>query len=95
MLMVAGLLERSFGDIIVGRDRVDAPITDVGIAFQDHLLLEFRTAFDNVMLHADIRGLDRAMIASGRRSFSDSSGSRMRWTSIHASSPAACASASR
>ncbi len=63
MLMIAGLLERSSGDIIVGRDRVDAPITDVGIAFQDHLLLEFRTAFDNVMLHADIRGLDRETIA--------------------------------
>ncbi len=63
MLMIAGLLERSSGDIIVGRERVDAPITDVGIAFQDHLLLEFRTAFDNVMLHADIRGLDRETIA--------------------------------
>jgi NitT/TauT family transport system ATP-binding protein len=63
MLMIAGLLERSTGDIAVGRQRVDAPITDVGIAFQDHLLLEFRTAFDNVMLHADIRGLDRETIA--------------------------------
>lgn len=63
MLMIAGLLERSSGEITVGERRVDAPITDVGIAFQDHLLLEFRTAFDNVMLHADIRGLDRAMIA--------------------------------
>ena len=33
------------------------PITDVGIAFQDHLLLDFRTALDNVTLHADIRKL--------------------------------------
>jgi NitT/TauT family transport system ATP-binding protein len=38
------------------------PITDVGIAFQDHLLLDFRTAFDNVMLHADIRKLPRNQI---------------------------------
>ena len=38
------------------------PITDVGIAFQDHLLLEFRTAFDNVTLHADIRKLPRKKI---------------------------------
>jgi NitT/TauT family transport system ATP-binding protein len=62
MLMVAGLLKRSTGDIIVGSKPVSKPITDVGIAFQDHLLLEFRTAFENVMLHADIRGLPRKEI---------------------------------
>ena len=59
MLMVAGLLGRTTGNITVGGQMVDRPITDVGIAFQDHLLLEFRTAFENVMLHADIRGLPR------------------------------------
>ena len=63
MLMVAGLLKRSTGDILVGGRPVTRPITDVGIAFQDHLLLDFRTAFENVMLHADIRGLDRNVIA--------------------------------
>jgi NitT/TauT family transport system ATP-binding protein len=63
MLMVAGLLERSTGEIIVGGKPVSAPVTDVGIAFQDHLLLDFRTAFENVMLHADIRGLPRKDIA--------------------------------
>jgi len=62
MLMVAGLLARSDGDIVVGGNRVTRPITDVGIAFQDHLLLEFRTAFDNVMLQADIRKLPRKKI---------------------------------
>jgi NitT/TauT family transport system ATP-binding protein len=59
MLMVAGLLNRSGGDIVIGGSSVTSPITDVGIAFQDHLLLEFRTALDNVMLHADIRMLPR------------------------------------
>ena len=62
MLMVAGLLERSRGDILIGGQPVTKPITDVGIAFQDHLLLEFRTALDNVMLHADIRKLPRKNI---------------------------------
>ena len=62
MLMVAGLLSRSHGEIAIGGDPVVAPITDVGIAFQDHLLLEFRTAFDNVMLHADIRKLPRKQL---------------------------------
>lgn len=59
MLMVAGLLERTTGDIRIGESAVDKPITDVGIAFQDHLLLDFRTAIDNVMLQADIRGLPK------------------------------------
>jgi NitT/TauT family transport system ATP-binding protein len=62
MLMVAGLLKRSHGDIVVGGTSVTKPITDVGIAFQDHLLLEFRTALDNVTLHADIRRLPRKKI---------------------------------
>jgi len=65
MLMVAGLLKRTTGEICVDGRAVTKPITDVGIAFQDHLLLEFRTAFENVMLHADIRGLDRVTL--GRR----------------------------
>jgi NitT/TauT family transport system ATP-binding protein len=59
MLMVAGLLERSRGDIVVGGQLVTRPITDVGIAFQDHLLLDFRTALGNVTLHADIRKLPK------------------------------------
>jgi NitT/TauT family transport system ATP-binding protein len=62
MLMVAGLLKRSHGDIVVSGKSVTKPITDVGIAFQDHLLLEFRNAMGNVMLQADIRGLPRKKI---------------------------------
>ncbi|WP_406067641.1 ABC transporter ATP-binding protein [Micromonospora sp. NBC_01638] len=64
MLMVAGLLDRTIGDIRVGGELVKRPITDVGIAFQDHLLLEFRTALDNVMLQATIRGLPEREIRS-------------------------------
>lgn len=67
MLMVAGLLSRSRGDIAIGDQTVTRPITDVGIAFQDHLLLEFRTALANVMLHADIRGLPRDRIEGRAR----------------------------
>src|SRR5690349_21672189 len=62
MLMIAGLLARSSGTITIGGKPVTRPITDVGIAFQDHLLLDFRTALENVMLHADIRKLPRKKI---------------------------------
>ena len=67
MLMVAGLLKRTRGDIVVGGASVTRPITDVGIAFQDHLLLEFRTALANVTLHADIRRLPRKAIDARAR----------------------------
>jgi NitT/TauT family transport system ATP-binding protein len=62
MLMVAGLLQRSCGEIAIAGQPVTKPITDVGIAFQDHLLLDFRTALANVTLHADIRKLPRNKI---------------------------------
>jgi len=62
MLMVAGLMARSQGDIAVGGKSVIRPLTEVGIALQDHLLLDFRTAIDNVMLQADIRRLPRKPI---------------------------------
>jgi NitT/TauT family transport system ATP-binding protein len=67
MLMVAGLLSRSAGEIAIGGRPVVKPITDVGIAFQDHLLLDFRTALANVTLHADIRGLPRRDIEARAR----------------------------
>jgi NitT/TauT family transport system ATP-binding protein len=67
MLMVAGLLNRSHGRIVIAGVPVTKPITDVGIAFQDHLLLEFRTALDNVTLHADIRKLPKKKIEARAR----------------------------
>lgn len=60
MLIAAGLLAPSTGRVEVDGKRLEKPLTDVGIVFQDHLLLDFRTATDNVMLQQQIRGLDRA-----------------------------------
>lgn len=62
MLLIAGLLDKSAGEIRIGGKAVEKPITDVGIAFQDHLLLDFRTALQNVMLQADIRGLPKKKV---------------------------------
>lgn len=59
MLLVAGLIKCTTGQIIVGGREVQAPLTEVGIAFQDHLLLNFRTVEDNVILQAEVRGLNR------------------------------------
>lgn len=59
MLIVAGLLEPSNGEIEVNGERLYQPLTDVGIVFQDHLLLDFRTAIDNLLLQTQIRGIPR------------------------------------
>nr|WP_245973869.1 ABC transporter ATP-binding protein [Bosea caraganae] len=60
MLMAAGLIPVSAGELLVDGKRLTSPLTDIGIVFQDHLLLEFRTALENVMLQAEIRGLPLA-----------------------------------
>ena len=64
MLIAAGLSQATQGEILIGGRRLGAPLTDVGIVFQDHLLLEFRTALDNILMQHVIRGLplDRGRI---------------------------------
>jgi NitT/TauT family transport system ATP-binding protein len=62
MLMVAGLLAPTNGSISIDTAPLTRPLTEVGIVFQDHLLLEFRTAEDNVLLQGEIRKLDMAPI---------------------------------
>jgi NitT/TauT family transport system ATP-binding protein len=55
LLVVAGLLSPTQGEIHVGGEPLTKPLTDVGIVFQDDLLLDFRTTLDNVLLQSDIR----------------------------------------
>ncbi len=58
--MVAGLQPYTSGSITVAGRRVDCPQTELGIVFQDAILLDWRDILDNVMLQVDIRRLDRA-----------------------------------
>ena len=58
--MVAGLVPHSAGAITVGGKPVDRPLTDVGIVFQESILLDWRDVLSNVMLQIEIRGMDRA-----------------------------------
>jgi NitT/TauT family transport system ATP-binding protein len=43
---------------------VERPQTDVGIVFQESILLDWRDVLSNVMLQVDIRGMDRATYES-------------------------------
>ena len=64
LLIAAGLTLPTEGAILVDGAKLTAPITDVGIVFQDHLLLDFRTALGNIMLQHQIRGMP---LEDGRR----------------------------
>ena len=57
LLLCAGLLPATRGVIRHAGATLHAPLTDIGIVFQDHLLLDFRTALGNVLLQAHIRKL--------------------------------------
>ena len=58
--MVAGLVPHTAGSITVGGSAVERPLTDVGIVFQEAILLDWRDVLSNVMLQVDIRGRDAA-----------------------------------
>jgi NitT/TauT family transport system ATP-binding protein len=55
--IVAGLVPPSSGTVEVGGKTVVKPYTDVGIVFQRDLLLESRTAIENILLQIEMRGL--------------------------------------
>jgi NitT/TauT family transport system ATP-binding protein len=59
LMIVAGLISATRGVLQVGGRVVSGPLTDVGIVFQQDLLFDWRTILRNVMLQADIRGLDK------------------------------------
>src|SRR3954463_14541298 len=58
--MVAGLAPYTSGNITVGGRRVEKPQTDVGIVFQEAIMLDWRDVLENVMLQIDIRKMDRS-----------------------------------
>jgi NitT/TauT family transport system ATP-binding protein len=60
MKMVAGLQSYTAGSITIGGHTVDKPQTDVGIVFQEAIMLDWRDVLANVMLQIDIRKMDRA-----------------------------------
>lgn len=57
--IVTGLIPRSDGELTVFGKPVSGPVTDLGIVFQQPILLEWRNVLDNVLFQIDMRGLDR------------------------------------
>lgn len=60
LLMIAGLIPITAGTITIGSQAVDGPYTDLGIVFQDPVLLDWLDVMGNIMLQAKMRKLDLA-----------------------------------
>jgi NitT/TauT family transport system ATP-binding protein len=59
LTLVAGLLPVSGGSITLAGKRITEPSTDVGIVFQNALLLDWRTVLENIMVPIEVMGLPR------------------------------------
>jgi NitT/TauT family transport system ATP-binding protein len=57
MLMIAGLLEVTSGEIRLNDSIVDGPQTDIGIMFQDNTLVPWRDVRGNIELQLELRSL--------------------------------------
>ncbi|MEO0636873.1 MAG: ABC transporter ATP-binding protein [Pseudomonadota bacterium] len=60
--LIAGLMKPDTGEVWLGGERVTSPRSTVGMAFQNPVLLEWRTILDNVILPLEIvpNSLNRA-----------------------------------
>jgi NitT/TauT family transport system ATP-binding protein len=56
--LVAGLHLPTTGEVHVDGTHVDRPQTNLGIVFQSPVLLDWRTALDNVLMQIELRGGD-------------------------------------
>jgi NitT/TauT family transport system ATP-binding protein len=60
LMMIAGLIERTEGQILIDGEPVTGPRREVGIVFQQPVLLPWRTVLDNVLLPIELMKLPRA-----------------------------------
>lgn len=57
--ILAGLLDYEVGQVALDGQPIHGSRRDVGVVFQSSILLPWRTILENVMLPADVLGLDR------------------------------------
>ena len=60
MKIIAGLLDKTAGEVLVNGAPVTGPKASTGIVFQTPVLFQWRTVMDNVMLPVEILGLSKA-----------------------------------
>jgi len=65
--ILAGLLTRTAGLVTLRGEVVDGPRRDIGVVFQDPVLLPWRTVLDNIMLPVEVLRLERRPYRSRAR----------------------------
>jgi NitT/TauT family transport system ATP-binding protein len=60
--ILAGLLPRTAGDAALSGTPIKGPRRDIGVVFQSPVLFPWRSVLGNVMLPADVQGLDRTVM---------------------------------
>lgn len=64
IMLVAGLLPTSGGSLSVNAQPVTKPVTDLGIVFQQDLLMEWRSALRNILIQGEMRGIPKSQMRS-------------------------------
>jgi len=59
LMIIGGLIPATAGEVRVAGTPIRDAQTDVGIVFQDPVLLDWRSSLDNVMIQIEARRLDR------------------------------------
>ena len=72
--MVAGLVPATSGEISIAGNKVQKPVTDLGIVFQSPVLLDWRTVLGNVLVQLELRGLDATTYEPAARRLLDAVG---------------------
>jgi NitT/TauT family transport system ATP-binding protein len=54
-----GLTKHTSGQVTLNGESISKPVKDVGFVFQDHLLLEWRTVIENIMIQGEFRNMDK------------------------------------
>jgi NitT/TauT family transport system ATP-binding protein len=57
MMLASGLIPASAGSIEIDGRRIERPYTNLGIVFQQDLLMDWRRVLGNVLVQAEFRGL--------------------------------------
>ncbi len=60
LMMIAGIVAPSSGEIVIAGKRVTGPRPDLGVVFQSPVLLPWRTVLDNVLFPIELLRLSRA-----------------------------------
>jgi NitT/TauT family transport system ATP-binding protein len=64
LALIAGLQRPTSGHVRIEGREVIGPYTDVGIVFQNHVLLDWLTTLENILFQADMRRLPRKKFLS-------------------------------